>query len=79
MGKALKTIPTEVFLHVKPMIVMLHNTGLVEDPGVAGSKQECFRKMVDMILLEANIYYHGTKAGIPLPACAGLPFRLKAL
>jgi DegV family protein with EDD domain len=49
IGRAPKTIPTEVFLQIKPMIAMLHNTGLVEDPGPAKSKQESFQKMVDMI------------------------------
>jgi DegV family protein with EDD domain len=49
IGRAPKTIPTEVFLQVKPMISMLHNTGVVEDAGVARSKEESFQKMVDMI------------------------------
>jgi DegV family protein with EDD domain len=49
IGRAPKTIPVEVFLQVKPMIAMLHNTGLVEDAGVAGSKAESFQKMVDLI------------------------------
>jgi DegV family protein with EDD domain len=49
IGRAPKTIPTEVFLQVKPIICMLHNTGVVEDGGVARSKEESFQKMVDMI------------------------------
>jgi DegV family protein with EDD domain len=49
IGRAPKTIPTEVFLQVKPMIAQLHNTGLVEDAGVARSKEESFQKMVNMI------------------------------
>jgi DegV family protein with EDD domain len=49
IGRAPKTIPTEVFLQVKPMIAMLHHTGLVEDAGVARNKEESFQKMVNMI------------------------------
>jgi len=49
IGRAPKTIPAEVFLQVKPMIAMLHSTGLVEDIGAARSKEESFQKMVDMI------------------------------
>jgi DegV family protein with EDD domain len=49
IGRAPKTIPTEVFLQVKPMIAMLHHTGLVEDAGVARTKEESFQKMVNMV------------------------------
>jgi fatty acid-binding protein DegV len=42
-------VPAEVFLQLKPMICMLHNTGVVEDAGAARSKEESFQKMVDMI------------------------------
>jgi DegV family protein with EDD domain len=49
IGRAPKTIPTEVFLQMKPMIAMLHNTGLVEDMGVARGKEECFQKLVDAV------------------------------
>jgi DegV family protein with EDD domain len=49
IGRAPKTIPPEVFLQVKPMIAQLHNTGLVEDAGVARGKPECFQRMVDMV------------------------------
>jgi fatty acid-binding protein DegV len=49
IGRAPKTIPTEVFLQVKPMIAQLHYTGMVEDAGVARSKAESFQKMVDII------------------------------
>jgi DegV family protein with EDD domain len=49
IGRAPKTIPTEVFAQIKPMIAMLHNTGLVEDPGVGRSLDDCFQKMVEII------------------------------
>jgi DegV family protein with EDD domain len=49
IGRAPKTLPIEVFQQIKPMIAMLHATGLVEDPGAARSKEESFQKMVDMI------------------------------
>jgi DegV family protein with EDD domain len=49
IGRAPKTVPTEVFLQVKPMISQLHNTGVVEDAGIAKSKAESFQKMVDLI------------------------------
>lgn len=49
IGRAPKSMPIEVFLQVKPMIAMFHNSGLVEDLGVAKSKEESFQKMVDMI------------------------------
>ena len=49
IGRAPKTVPTEIFLQMKPMIAQLHNTGMVEDAGVAPGKQECFQKMVDMV------------------------------
>jgi len=49
IGRAPKTVPTEVFLQVKPMIAQLHNTGVVEDMGVARSKEESFQKMVDIV------------------------------
>jgi DegV family protein with EDD domain len=55
IGRAPKTIPAEVFLQMKPMISMLHNTGLVEDSGVARSKEESFQKMVDMIGENADL------------------------
>jgi DegV family protein with EDD domain len=65
IGRAPKTIPTEVFLQLKPMISMLNNTGLVEDAGVARSKEESFQKMVDTIgkyadlskPLHVNVHY----------------------
>jgi DegV family protein with EDD domain len=49
IGRAPKTIPTEVFLQVKPIIAQLHNTGVVEDMGAARNKEECFQKMVEMV------------------------------
>jgi fatty acid-binding protein DegV len=55
IGRAPKTIPVEVFLQVKPMIAMLHNTGLVEDAGVARSKDESFQKMVELISQNADL------------------------
>jgi DegV family protein with EDD domain len=55
IGRAPKTLPTEVFLQMKPMIAMLHNTGVVEDVGVARSKEEAFQKMVDMIAQNTEI------------------------
>jgi DegV family protein with EDD domain len=65
IGRAPKSVPTEVFAQLKPMISMLHNTGVVEDAGVARSKEECFQKMVDMIAqnsdaskpLHVNVHY----------------------
>lgn len=55
IGRAPKTVPTEVFLQLKPMIAMLNNTGLVEDAGVAKSKEESFQKMVDMIAQYSDV------------------------
>jgi DegV family protein with EDD domain len=55
IGRAPKTLPVEVFAQLKPMIAMLNNTGLVEDAGVARTKEESFQKMVDMIGQNADI------------------------
>jgi DegV family protein with EDD domain len=55
IGRAPKTIPTEVFLQVKPMIAMLHNTGLVEDIGAARSKEESFQKLVNLVGENADL------------------------
>ncbi|MBN1190336.1 MAG: DegV family protein [Dehalococcoidales bacterium] len=49
VGRAPKTVPTEIFAQLKPMIAQLHNTGVVEDLGAAKSKEECFGKLVDTI------------------------------
>lgn len=65
IGRAPKTVPTEIFAQLKPMIAQLHNTGVVEDIGVARSKEECFQKIVDTIgqyadpgkPLHVNVHY----------------------
>ena len=65
IGRAPKTVPTEIFRQLKPMIAQLHNTGVVEDIGVARSKEESFQKMVDIIgqntdpgkPLHVNVHY----------------------
>ena len=49
IGRAPKTVPTEIFMQIKPMIAQLHNTGVVEDLGAARSKEESFQKMVDIV------------------------------
>jgi len=59
IGRAPKTVPTEIFAQIKPMIAQLHNTGVVEDLGAVRSKQESFEKMVDLI-------GQNTEAGKPL-------------
>jgi DegV family protein with EDD domain len=64
-GRAPKTIPTEVFLQVKPIIAQIHGTGMVEDAGVARGKEECFQKLVQLVgentdltrPLHVNVHY----------------------
>jgi DegV family protein with EDD domain len=48
-GRAPKTVPTEIFLQIKPMIAQLHVTGAIEDIGAARNKDECFQKLVDLV------------------------------
>ncbi len=65
IGRAPKTLPVEVFAQLKPMIAMTNASGLVEDAGVARSKEESFQKMVDTIAkqtdpnkpLHVNVHY----------------------
>ena len=49
IGRAPKTAYVGEFLHIKPIIGMLNNTGLVESLGKAMGKQKAIAKLVDVI------------------------------